>query len=292
MSRPYDLPSMTALLCFEAAARHESFKAAAAELNVTPAAVSHQVKALEQELARPLFLRHHRGVELTEPGAWLFLALQRGFEGISDAVGQVRFHGGDAQVAIQATTAVSSLWLTPQIAAFWKRHPHVAVSQLVSDQGGVSGRADLSVHYGVLPGGGETHLLFRDRILALGAPGYAAEHGIASAADLLRAPLVHLESEETGWTRWSDWFAAQGLGAPRGRRYAVNNYMIALRAAQDGIGAVLGWSGLVDGLIASGDLVPLVPDAVDSPVGFHLAVHPRASDEALLFRDFLLGQGG
>jgi len=68
--RPYDMPPMTALVSFEAAARHVSFKTAASELNVTAAAVSHQVKALEKELQRPLFHRHHRGVELTETGAY------------------------------------------------------------------------------------------------------------------------------------------------------------------------------------------------------------------------------
>ncbi|TGT51825.1 LysR family transcriptional regulator, partial [Mesorhizobium sp. M2E.F.Ca.ET.166.01.1.1] len=78
MPRPYDLPSMTALICFEAAARNESFKTAARELNVTPAAVSHQIKALESDLKCDLFLRRSRGVELTEKGAFLFVALQRG----------------------------------------------------------------------------------------------------------------------------------------------------------------------------------------------------------------------
>ena len=77
--RHYDLPPMTALVAFEAAARHVGFKPAARELNVTPAAISHQVKALESELHCALFYRHHRGVELTETGAYLLVALQRGF---------------------------------------------------------------------------------------------------------------------------------------------------------------------------------------------------------------------
>lgn len=77
--RPYGLPPLNTLVSFEAAARNVSFKAAAKELNVTPAAISHQVKALEQELRCPLFNRFHRGVELTESGAYLLVALQRGF---------------------------------------------------------------------------------------------------------------------------------------------------------------------------------------------------------------------
>ena len=82
MPRPYDFSSMTALICFEAAARNASFKAAAQEMNVTPAAVSHQIKALEQDLGCALFIRRHRGVELTERGAVLLVSLQRSFETI------------------------------------------------------------------------------------------------------------------------------------------------------------------------------------------------------------------
>ena len=78
---------MTALICFEAAARNASFKKAAQELNVTPAAVSHQIKALESDLACSLFQRHHRGVEITEKGVLLFVAIRRGFEAISEAAG-------------------------------------------------------------------------------------------------------------------------------------------------------------------------------------------------------------
>src|SRR5690554_3383497 len=104
---------MSALVAFEAAARHVGFKAAARELNVTPAAISHQVKALETELRCQLFHRNHRGVELTETGAYLLVALQRGFEAMGDAVDQLRRRSNRASVTIAVTTAVSSLWLTP-----------------------------------------------------------------------------------------------------------------------------------------------------------------------------------
>src|SRR5262245_22939938 len=80
--RTYDLPATNALVSFEAAARHGGFKNAATELNVTPAAVSHQIKALEIDLGCSLFLRRSRGVELTEKGAFLFVAIRRGFEAI------------------------------------------------------------------------------------------------------------------------------------------------------------------------------------------------------------------
>lgn len=290
MAGPYDLPSMTALVCFEAAARHQSFKQAASELNVTPAAVSHQIKALETELARPLFRRHHRGVELTEVGAFLFVALRRGFENLSEAVADIRGRAEHEDVVVQATTAVSSFWLTPQISAFWKSYPGVVVSQIVSDVDSTRAGVDLSIHYGPVPDDGADYLLlFRDRIMALGSPAYAAQHRLDSLADLRAAPLIHLTMEDASWTGWGDWFAALGQGAPTGRRVTVNNYMIALQMAQDDVGAVLGWDGLVGPLLASGRLVDLVPERVSSPHPFYLKIHPRASKEARVFCDWLVG---
>ncbi len=292
MSRPYDLPSMTALLCFEAAARNLSFKSAASELNVTPAAVSHQIKALESELSTSLFTRQYRGVELTEAGAWLFVALQRGLESISDAVQELRGRPDAADVTIQATTAMSAFWLTPRLSAFWQSHPDIVVSQIVSDVATTSGRPDLAIRYGTLPDdGGDHSLLFRDRILAVGAPGYAERQGIKTPADLLRAPLIHMSGEEARWTGWTDWFSTLGLAAPTGRRLTVNNYMIALQLAQDSAGAVLGWEGLVHPLIEQGRLSVLVPDSIPSPESFFLTTHPRAPEKARIFRDWLLSQG-
>lgn len=289
MPRPYDLSSMTALICFEAAARNASFKKAAQEMNVTPAAVSHQIKALETDLGCNLFLRRSRGVELTEKGAFLFLAIQRGFEAISEAVTQIRDRPETVDVTIRTTTAVSSLWLTPKIAAFWKIHPAITVSQIISDVPAMTGRCDLSIHYGnPQENGVEYRTLFQDRIVALGTRAFATQHGVARVEDLLKAPLIHMSNEENGWTTWSDWFHALGRSLPKGRSFYVNNYMIALQAAQDDVGAVLGWDGLVEGLMQEGRLVQLVADTIPSPVPFHLKVHPKATPKARLFADWLV----
>lgn len=288
MARPYDLSSMTALICFEAAARNASFKNAAQEMNVTPAAVSHQIKALETDLGCSLFRRRSRGVELTEKGAFLFLAIQRGFEAISEAITQIRDRPETVDVTIGASTAVSSLWLTPKISAFWKIHPAITVSQIVSDVPGMTSRCDLSIHYGD-PQDAEARQLFQDRIIALGTPGFAAEFGIGDVGDLLRAPLIHLNNEEADWTSWADWFSFLGHPVPKGRRLYVNNYTIALQAAQDDVGAVLGWEGLVGSLMQEERLIQLVPDSIPSPMGFYLKTHRRASAKARLFADWLVG---
>lgn len=288
MASPYDLSSMTALICFEAAARNSSFKKAAQEMNVTPAAVSHQIKALEADLGCMLFQRRHRSVELTEKGAFLFLAIQRGFEAVSDGVSQLRTRTETVDVTIATSTAISSLWLTPKMPGFWKLHPEITVSQIISDVPVHHSRCDLSVHYGdARSDDADVRELFRDHIVALGTRRFAAEHSIHSVDDLLRVPLVHLSGEDTGWTTWADWFAALDRPSPKGRKFHVNNYMIALQAAQDDVGAVLGWDGLVGELMRDGRLVRLVPEGIPSPGVFYLKTHPRASAKARLFANWL-----
>ncbi|MBY6068850.1 LysR family transcriptional regulator [Leisingera aquaemixtae] len=290
-SRPYDLPRMSSLDSFEAAARNTSFKQAAAELNVTPAAVSHQIKALERELGCSLFHRFHRGVELTESGAYLLVAIQRGFEGISDAFEQLRAQHGRSSVTIRSTTAVSSLWLTPRLAHFWRSYEHISVAQIVSDTGKDAGGCDLSLHYGDMSrDSGECRALFHDRIMALGSPRFSARHRIRSVADLASVPLIHLEAIDTGWTDWHAWARALGYSGPLKSAHRVNNYVIALQAAQDDMGAVLGWEGLTVDLVDAGKLVKLLPQTVEAPLDFYVKLHNQTSDRARLVFNWLAGR--
>ena len=289
--RPYDLPALTALASFEAAARHESFKAAAQELNVTPAAVSHQVKALERELRQVLFLRHHRGVALTETGAYLLVALQRGFEEMSGAINQLRRRAPRPAVTIRATTAVSSLWLTPRLGAFWRAHPQITVAQTVTDVEPQDGDSDLAIHYGdISRETGDCRMLMHDRIQALASPRFAAAHPVRDVRDFERLPLIHVDRAETGWTSWSEWCRALGYSGPVGSGLHVNNYIIALQAAEDDMGAVLGWEGLTGPLQEAGRLVPLIAVAVPSPLDFYIKVSPQATRQAQLLCRWLEGQ--
>ena len=291
--RPYDLPALSTLVAFESAGRHVSFSRAAQELNVTPAAISHQVKALERELQCSLFRRHHRGVTLTETGAYLLVALQRGFEGMAEALGQLRRRADRASVTIGVTTAVSALWLTPKLAEFWKSHGDVSVAQIVSDTGETPAECDLSIRYGVLPrDGAASRLLFRDRLMAVASPGYKAAHPVASLADLAALPLIHFDSHVAGWTDWRGWFGALGYDGPLRLGHRVNNYLIALQAARDDMGAVLGWVGLARPFLDSGQLVALLPDQLAPREDFHVTLHAQATARARLVFDWLVASAG
>lgn len=246
MPRPYDLSSITALVCFEAAARNLSFKQAAGEMNVTPAAISHQIKALESDLGCQLFIRRSKGVELTEKGAFLFVALQRGFEAISDVVSEIRDRPEAVDVTIRATTAVSSLWLTPKISAFWKFHPAVTIAQIVSDVPAQANRCDLSIHYGNPEDDHcEYRKLFQDRIVALGTPRFMAEHAISSIRDLLKIPLIHSSGEETSLDKLARLVPVTGSPLPERSQLLRQqlHHRAAERAGRHRRGSGLGWIG-------------------------------------------------
>ena len=209
--RRYNRLPINALVSFEAAARLVSFKTAADELNVTPAAISHQVKPLERELQCDLFQRHHRGVDLTETGAVLLVAIQRGLDGLTEALDQIRAQSSSASVNIRSTAAVSSLWLTPRLSQFWKAHGQVSVTQIVSDTDQDQSNCDMSIHYGDMPRqSGTCRALFNDRIMALSSPRFAQQYRIERVEDLAQLPLVHLEAAETDWTTWRKWLHALG----------------------------------------------------------------------------------
>lgn len=298
--RHYNLPPMTTLVAFEAAARHSSFKAAADELNVTPGAVSHQIKALEEALGVGLFVRVHRGVALSDEGRELFTAIRGAFSTMAGAVERLRQQDQGRALTIGATTAMAALWLTPRITRFWREHPEVAINQILSDSpAGTGPKPDLRLVYGRERGESVVNdRLFRDSLVPLAAPGLAAARGLENGvpagpeglAVLAGLPLIHLNAEGQDWTTWAEWFAALGHRGPLSRGMRVNNYMIALQAAQDGAGAVLGWRRLVTPFLRSGALQVLGDFSLPAPMGFHIARTSRGPQHpaADLVRRWLL----
>jgi LysR family transcriptional regulator, glycine cleavage system transcriptional activator len=290
--RFYDLPPLTTLAAFEAAARHLSLKNAAGELNVTPGAVSHQVKALEGDLGATLFVRRHRGVELTEEGSRLFSTLAESFVRISHRLREIRQRNRGTRVTIGATSAVASLWTARLLAGFWREHPDVTVDQLVSDDSfGTAPELDMFIRYGRDANTSwDHHALYRDVLVPLANPELAAELHDPSLETLAAQRLIYLDASDQSWTRWSDWFGALKCTAPQTQGLRVNNYMIGLYAAVDGLGVALGWRRLVDPLIRRGELVVVGRHSVPAPHRFYLVTRPdgELSDAARTLRDWLV----
>ena len=167
--RYYDLPSLTALASFEAAARHLSVKAAAEELNVTPGAVSRQIKALEAELGLALFTRLHRGLALTREGEELAGVLARGFGQVALLLRDFRGRSQGRNVTLGSSNAFASLWLMPRLGAFWRAHPEITVNHMISDRAADLRvpEVELRIRYGGgASAGEEAERLFRSCICA------------------------------------------------------------------------------------------------------------------------------
>lgn len=287
--RAMGLPSMTALVAFEAAARREGFKLAAADLNVTPAAVSQQIKALEQDLGLALFHRNHRGVVLTESGADLFRAIRKGFDGIAQTIDLLRQTSETGDVGIEVTTAVSAFWLTPHLTRFWREHPEVTVAQTVTDTRQPGRSSDLKIYYGGAEDEpGDVRLLFHDRISVLASPDFLRRHGPVSFSTLAHMPVIHMSAEDRRWLDWPQWARLVGYRGGFGPGLRVNNYAIATQVAEDGLGLILGWEHLLRRPLETGRLVRVLPQRIEAPDAFYIAARSGATARAILLRDWLL----
>lgn len=292
--RHYNLPPLTTLAAFEAAARHLSFKDAAQELSVTPGAVSHQIKALEGELDAALFRRKHRGVELTEDGGVLFDTLSTAFSRISNALQSVRDSRSQSMAAIGSTSAVSTLYLSRATIRFWRENPDMQINQVVQDTPFRSvPEVDLYLRYGKAEDTvfDQTEL-FRDTLVPVGSAEIAGSLADVTLEDLAKQRLIYLDSSDKSWTTWADWFRGLGYTGPIAPGLRVNNYAVALQAAREGAGLALGWQRLVLPLLRAGKLIPVGPHALNAPHSFFLVSRPEEdlSEAARLLKYWILDE--
>jgi DNA-binding transcriptional LysR family regulator len=293
--RHYELPSLNALAAFEAAARHLSLTRAAEELNVTPGAVSKQVKTLESEIGRPLFVRLHRALELTPDGHAVYESLKDAFERVSATIRQVGLMGSPRAVSIGTTMAFAQLWLMPRLGEFWAAHQDIVIDHVISDRASELHRAgvDLRVRYGDGSWPEETSaLLFGDRIIPVASPGFLARHKVKSAQDLSALPLLSVEGVDWTWTGWADFLREAGAPHRKLNLRRFNAHVVALQAAQAGQGVALGWLSLVKPLIAQKLLARAGPADIAAPQSFYLTWPSRQplKPEAEILRDWMLAQ--
>lgn len=205
------LPPLAAIRVFEAAARHLSFTGAAAELGMTQAAVSYQIKVLEERVGTPLFLRQPRRVALTEAGQKLAPAITQAFALIGEAYASVR---GDADGVLTVSTLLTfaSNWLAQHLGLFQLAHPALAVRVDTSNRIVDFAREDIDI--AIRSGGGkwpgmETHMLFRADFTPVLSPKLASSiGGVKEPADLLKLPIL-----DPGDVWWRQWFEAAGVDA-------------------------------------------------------------------------------
>ncbi|RJT36325.1 LysR family transcriptional regulator [Mesorhizobium waimense] len=284
------MPPLNALRAFEAAARHESFAKAADELGVTPAAVSHQVKALEAWLGSSLFVRHPQGLHLTEAGRAALPAFSTAFDAMGLAVQELRISAPRPQVSIAALPSIAQLWLAPRLPALRAAHPALRPSIHALEVPPDFRREpfDLAIFLTRhAPAGSRAFKLSDDVIFPVCAPALAGL--LKTPADLSSQLLLW----DTTWTGdWSLWFDAAGLKGPSiesGSEFSL--YSMALQAAVDGAGVLMGHEALVSRALATGSLVAPFPER-RVPTGLSLSIlaPDRPPAQAAQMIDWLLAQ--
>ena len=262
MSGP--LPPLNALRAFEAAARHLSFKKAAEELHVTPAAVGHQVKALEGFLGVQLFRRLNRAVMLTDAGQACLPELREGFGKLASAVERLRARDGRGLLIVSVAPTFGVKWLVPRLVRFQAAQPDItvriettmAVVDLARDGIDVGIRFAPSVGPGLA-----AETLFGETVLPVCAPRLLeGPRPLRAPGDLRHHTLIHVEGENTDRS-WPDWETCLGVAGvtdvdlDRGLRFTQS--IAAAQAAMDGQGvALIGQTCFLDDL-AAGRLVRL-----------------------------------
>lgn len=243
------LPPLAALRAFEAAARHMSFKAAASELAVTPTAISHQVRALEQACGVALFRRRPRPLQLTEAGAQLFPVLRAAFDSTAAAITALHRTGAQAPLRITGTNAFAHRWLVPRLPAWRALHPAnppeiIGIDDMLDLR---AGEADIAIRYArAAPVGLASRLICSDTFWPICRPALLQRPGrYLAPEDLLKRPLIHIQwqKSEPDPPIWRRWVAAAGLAETAQTRRAIAEGL-SFREELHAIEAVLAGQGI------------------------------------------------
>ena len=288
-------PPLNALRAFEAAARHLSLTKAALELNVTPGALSHQIRGLEDLLGLKLFDRGVRSLALTTAGKALQPGLQTGFLHIRDALASLNRLSDARALVISTPPGFTSKWLAPRLYRFSTAHPEtdVRVSSSLNNANFTSDGVDAAIrnlsvnlaHDEAL----EVEKLIDLALVAVCSPAFVEEHGPFTSPDMLKGmPLIHDDSliSRLAAPSWADWFAAAGVrdaDVSRGLRFNSSDH--ALDATVEGAGVLLTIDALAYDDLRTGRLI--MPFALILPSGRCYAfICPKRRREAADVRAF------
>jgi LysR family transcriptional regulator, glycine cleavage system transcriptional activator len=294
------LPPLNALRAFDAAARHLSLSLAAIELGVTPAAIGHQVRLLEDHIGLPVFERNGRGLALTDAGAAGLRDLREAFAHLSAAMDAIGSLGETGTLSVSVAPSFAAKWLLPRLESFEREHPeidvHVSVSMQLADF--ARDRIDVAIRYG---GGAYLEVFFEkllaETVIPVCSPELLRSKVLRSPRDLLSLTLLHDDSPDNdpSCPNWDMWLRAAGVDdveVDRGPRF--NQASLVIESAILGRGVALAKSTLATADIEAGRLVR--PIEAERPVDFaYYFVAPRAKlnlPKVVHFRDWLRRQAG
>ncbi|WP_018150814.1 LysR substrate-binding domain-containing protein [Leeia oryzae] len=271
------LPSLTALVEFEAAARLSSFTKAGHELGVTQSAVSRQIKTLEEQLGVDLFHRKYRSIQLTEAGKELNKVVTSALQKIAGFFDKLALEPDEGEVVLGTTAAFSHFHLLPRLSQLKNEHPEINLrlatqmftSELHPDD------VNLFVRYGdgVWPDG-KSFFLFDEEVFPVCSPSWLNNHPhITSLEQLSKSALIEYDSTLEGWLGWHQWFELNHFQAPK-LRYSLrcSLYTDAIQAALHGQGVVLGWGRLLEDFLSTGKLVRVTPHTAKMDESYYLVL--------------------
>ncbi len=298
-SQLLDVPPISALRAFEAAARLKSFTLAAEELGLTQSAISHQVHGLEEHLGFELFHREPRRISLTAKGETLALAVREGLTVVASCVRTLMRADNGPRLTVSTLAGFAVKWLFPRLIRFDERHPQIELAIVTTGQlaGFADGEADVAIRYGTgrYPGLHVEKIMDESMFPVCAPRMMKGPKALRTPEDLARIPLLHdeilrLDGHMPSWQNWIDAVGVKGIDAAKGRRFGQSN--MSIQAAIEGLGVALGRSPLVMDDLAAGRLVR--PFELSIPSGFsHYFVCPSralALPKIAAFRAWLLAE--
>ena len=283
------LPALAALRAFEAAARHESFSRAASELYVTHGAVSHQIRALEEELGQPLFERRGKRVVLTTNGRVYAERVRDALLQIADATRVLQAGNRDKRLTISTMPSFAARWLTPRIGSFIERHPELDVELLSSNT--LVDFSSEEVDVALRMGTGDYPGLYVERLLddvffPVCSPEFNGGRLPELPQHMAGMPLLRGEGDP-----WKPWFEAAGLDWPEPRKgLLLQDSSLLLQAAAEGQGIALIRSSLAYNDLLSGRVVRLFDVSIACPWLLYFVCEPANLElpKIQAFRQWLL----
>jgi LysR family glycine cleavage system transcriptional activator len=291
---------LNAMRAFEASARHQSFSAAAAELNVTPAAVGQLVRSLEDWLGTPLFVRGSGGrarLVATEVAERALPDIRAGFDRLSLGLARLKEGSANGVLTVTVSPAFAAKWLLPRIDRFQAAWPDTDVRLDTSLKllDFVAQGVDIGVRYGAGAWPGLTaEKLMDEEIYPVCSPAMRRAAKWRAPRDLARAALIHDLSVDShaGFASWEAWFGSVGVtGAAASRGMKINNSAAVLQAAIEGHGVALARSVMARDDLVAGRLVRLFPDvAFTSALAYYVVYRPECASlpRLVAFRDWLM----
>ena len=285
MGKAAGRPPLEVFRFFDVAGRHQSFAKAARELGVTPGAVAHRVRRLEQYLGEELFERQSQGLTLNTRGEAFLVEVQHILASLYTSTDRFRSGGEEGVLRLVAVEAFAEMWLMPRLDAFRSLHPEIVIEfeTSLSDHHEVDpARRGFDVWIAFVtsvPRSLQSEVLFEEELVPVCSPDFLASRGRPEQpADLHDWPLLY----DLAWDDyWAHWFAHRVAGAPdMSRASGYRLYSMMIQAAVKGMGVALGHSLLIAPYVESGTLVGLFDPPVAAPARYFLAIAPGSGDKS------------